>query len=225
MSFPLENSTAKTRRWLRWPDEARTIAQKSKHPEALCEELAVLTGFDKRACWRFLNKHGVKRPGSKSRRKFDPGTANILIDYISDHGVSAAAQKFGYDSKSLYNFLYRQEHTKLSRDSFSLRQVCAHLRVRYRRARSWIDQGLLEAERQQTRTGGVRYLIDFEALRRFCKLHRNQLITRRSAPGRIDFLTEYVFASKHAELLRTRESKREAEAFERGEYLNRAECA
>jgi hypothetical protein len=28
-----------------------------------------------------------------------------------------------------------------------------------------------------------------------------------------------VFAPKHAELLRTRESKREAEAYERGEYL------
>ena len=28
-----------------------------------------------------------------------------------------------------------------------------------------------------------------------------------------------MFAPKHAELLRTRESKREAEAFERGEYI------
>jgi hypothetical protein len=33
-------------------------------------------------------------------------------------------------------------------------------------------------------------------------------------------LEEYVFAPKHAELLRTRESKRENEAFDRGEYLD-----
>jgi hypothetical protein len=31
---------------------------------------------------------------------------------------------------------------------------------------------------------------------------------------------EYVFAPKHAELLRVRESKREEEAYQRGEYLD-----
>ena len=45
-------------------------------------------------------------------------------------------------------------------------------------------------------------------------------ITRRWPPHRIKFLEEYVFAPKHAELLRTRESKRENEAFDRGEYLD-----
>ena len=58
-----------------------------------------------------------------------------------------------------------------------------------------------------------------QRLQKFCKEHRNLLVTRRSSPNRIRFLEEFVFAPKHAELLRTRESKREAEAFERGEYL------
>jgi hypothetical protein len=36
-------------------------------------------------------------------------------------------------------------------------------------------------------------------------------------------LEEYVFAPKHVELLQTRESKRENNAFERGEYLDPGE--
>ncbi len=97
--------------------------------------------------------------------------------------------------------------------------MCAHLRVKYRKASNWVEQGLLKASRYESRTGSVSYLIEFDALQKFCKEHRNLLITRRASPSRIRFLEEYVFAPKHAELLRTRESKREAEAFERGEYL------
>ena len=74
------------------------------------------------------------------------------------------------------------------------------------------------ARHEQTRTGRARY--SFEALQKFCKDHRSRLITRRWPPQRIRFLEEYVFAPKHAELLRTRESKRENEAFDRGEYLD-----
>jgi len=47
----------------------------------------------------------------------------------------------------------------------------------------------------------------------------NLLITRRSSPNRIRFLEECIFAPNHAELLPTRESKREAEAFERVNIL------
>ena len=59
----------KPRRYL-WPAEAVNIAQKKQHPVRLCEELTALTGYDKAACWRFLKKHGVERPGTGSRRTF-----------------------------------------------------------------------------------------------------------------------------------------------------------
>ena len=127
------------RTWSRWPPEAFHIVKQNKAPAALCDELASLTGNDKRACWRFLNKHGIRRPGSATRHKFDRQTCDALIDYISDHGVQAAAQRFGYDAKSLYNLLYRQEHTNLSSDAMSLRQVCAYLRIKYGQAVRWID--------------------------------------------------------------------------------------
>lgn len=207
--------------WRRWPPEALELVRQNKPPAALCEELLSLTGNDRRACWRFLNKHGIKRPGSGSRRKFDARTSDALVEYISDHGVQEAARRFGYEAKSLYNLLYRQEHTRLSKDAMSLRQVCAYLRVKHSQAARWIESGLLEAVRRESRTGAVTYLIEFQSLQKFCRDHRNLLVTRRSSPNRIRFLEEYIFAPKHAELLRTRESKREAEAFERGEYQER----
>ena len=225
MTTSPDHSSPKRRSWRRWPPEALALIQQNKNPVALCEELASITGNDKRACWRFLNKHGVQRPGSQFRRRFDPRTVNTLIDYVCDHGVQAAATRFGYDPKSLYNLLYRQEHTRLSKDAMSLRQICEHLGVKYSKASAWIEQGLLKAERQESRAGRVSYLIEFEALQKFCKEHRSLLITRRVSPSRIRFLEEYVFAPKHAELLRTRESKREAEAYERGEYLRGSECS
>ena len=141
------------RSWRRWPPEALEIVRQNKHPAAICEELASLTGKNKDACWLFMTRHGIQRPGSASRHSFDPRTCDAIIDYISDHGVQAAATRFGYEAKSLYNLLYRQEHTKLSRDALSLRQVCAHLRVKYGKASNWVEQGLLKASRHESRTG------------------------------------------------------------------------
>lgn len=217
-SSPID-PTRKGRTWRRFPPEAVEIVRQKKHPVAICAELAALTGRSERACWDFMTQHGIKRPGSVSRHNFDPKKTDQLVEYISDHGVHAAALRFGCNPKSLYNWLYRQEHTHLSRDALSLREVCTHLRIRRSQATQWIELGLLKAVRRESRTGVVSFLIEFDALQKFCKEHRNLLITRRSSPNRIRFLEEFVFAPKHAELLRTRESKREAEAFERGEYL------
>jgi hypothetical protein len=209
----------KPRKYL-WPAEAVNIAQKKLHPVRLCEELIALTGHEKAACWRFLNKCGVERPGSGSRRSFDPATVESIIEYVSEHSVQAATRRFHCDAKTLYNLIHRRGYTHCGKDLLSLRQICSHLGVRYSKVMSWIEQGLLQAKREQTRTGKPVYSIEFEALQKFCKEHRDLLITRRWPPHRIRFLEEYVFAPKHAELLRTRESKRENEAFNRGEYLD-----
>ena len=209
----------KPRKYL-WPAEAMNIAQKKLHPVRLCEELIALTGHEKAACWRFLNKYGVERPGSGSRRSFDPATIESIIEYVSEHSVQAATRRFHCDAKTLYNLIHRRGYTHCGKDLLSLRQICSHLGVRYSKVMSWIEQGLLHAKREQTRTGKPVYSIEFEALQKFCKEHRDLLITRRWPPHRIRFLEEYVFAPKHAELLRTRESKRENEAFDRGEYLD-----
>src|SRR3954462_106712 len=161
MTAPPAEPAPQRRRRRRWPPEAILLAQQKKHTTALSAELAALTGNDERACWRFLNKQGIERPGSKSRKLFDPRTVNNLIDCASENGVQAAAIRFGFEPKTLYNLLYRQERTKLSRDALSLREVCNHLRVKYRKGVEWIEQGLLRATRCESKTGNVSYLIEF----------------------------------------------------------------
>jgi hypothetical protein len=208
-----------------WPPEASLLIQQRKNSSALCAELAALTGNDERACWRFLNKHGIQRPGSKRRSSLDPRVVNNLVDYVSENGVQAAAMRFGCEPKTIYNLLYRQERTRLSRDCLSLREVCNQLRVKYRKGVEWIERGLLHATRSESTNGYLIYVIEFEVLQKFCKEHRNLLVTRRLSPSRLRFLEEYIFAPKHAELLKTRESKREGEAFERGEYLRDPRCS
>jgi hypothetical protein len=217
-NFPTD-PVPRRRTWRSWPPEANQIVQQKKKPAALCAELRALTGYDEGACWRFLNKHGIERPGSKSRKHFDQRTVENLIDYMCVNGIKAAAERFGYQYKSLYNLLYRYQHTSLSRDSLTLHEICLHLHVQYSKAVEWIEKGLLKAERQEGKGRRIRYIIEFESLQKFCRSHRHLLITRRSSPVRLKFLEEFVFAPKHADLLRTRESKREGEAFERGEYL------
>ena len=202
-----------------WPAEAASIAERKQHPVRLCEELMALTGHDKAACWRFLKKHGVNRPGSATRHTFDTKKVETIIEYISEHGMHAASQRFHCEAKTLYNLVHRRGYTHCSKDLLSLRQVCGHFGVRYSKVIGWIEQGLLKADCHRTRTGRPMYSIPFDALQKFCKENRDLLITRRWSPNRMRFLEEYVFAPKHAELLRTRESKREHEAYERGEYL------
>ena len=209
----------KPRKYL-WPTEAVNIAQKKRPPARLCEELITLTGYDNAACWRFLKKHGVERPGAGSRRTFDSKTAESIIEYVSERGVRAASERFHCEAKTLYNLIYRRGYTHYAKDLLSLREICSHFGVRYSKVMRWIEQGLLQAKREQTRTGRPIYSVEFEVLQKFCKQHRDLLITRRWPPHRIKFLEEYVFAPKHAELLRTRESKRENGAFDRGEYLD-----
>src|ERR1700744_4933056 len=202
-----------------WPAEAASIAERKKHPARLCEELIALTGYDKAACWRFLKRHGVNRPGSATRHSFDTKKAETIIEYISEHGMHAATERFHCEAKTLYNLLHRRGYTHCSKDLLSLRPICGHFGVRYSKVIGWIEQGLLKADRHETRTGKPIYSISFHALQKFCKANPDLLITRRWSPNRLRFLEEYVFAPKHAELLRTRESKREQEAFERGEYF------
>jgi hypothetical protein len=143
-----------------------------------------------------------------------------LVEYISNHGVHAAAQKFGYNTKSLYNLLYRQERTKMSKNTMSLRQLAVYLRMRFSQVRSWVEQGLLRAQRHEFNSGAVSYLIEFKELRKFCKKHPELLLTSRSCPGRISFLEESLFAPRGA-AFHSQASKRKAEAFERGEPIQK----
>jgi hypothetical protein len=204
----------KKRSWKRWPPEAAAIARKKINPVAMCIELMTSYGHDKEACWRFLKKHGVERPGSVSRHAFSPELVETIAEYVGEHGIQAGTKRFHCPPKSLYNVLYKNGFTHRARDGFSLREVCTYLRVRYAKAMSWIQDGLLEADSETTRTGKTRYFVRHRPLEKFCLEHRDLLLTRRLSLERLAFIEQYIFAPKHAELLRTRESKREQKNYE-----------
>ena len=196
----------------RWPPEAESIALRKCSPAALCADLARLTGYNERACWNFLERHGVRRPGSSSRTSFSERLQERIVEYSTDHGIQACSTRFNLPLKAIYNLLYRQEMTCRSRDFFTMREVCRHLSVRETTVLSWIEAGLLIAEQSTRRDGRVVYAFSHEALTKFCKQSRELLLKRRWPERRLEFVREYIFAPKHADLLDSRECKRAREA-------------
>jgi hypothetical protein len=113
MEVPRENSKPEQRRRkFTWPKEALKLIQQRRHPAALCEELASLTGNDKNACWRFLKRNCIHRPGSRSRRSFPRDRVDAIIEYIGEHAVGAASERFGCKPKAL----------EMNGDSYRLKQ-------------------------------------------------------------------------------------------------------
>jgi DNA-binding transcriptional MerR regulator len=208
----VERAAAKRRTHYRWPAEALSIAQRKCNPAALCADLARLTGYDERACWNFLERHGVRRPGSTSRTSFSERLVERIVEYSTDHGIQACSTRFNLPRKAIYNLLYRQEMTCRSRDFFTMREVCRHLSVKESTVLSWIEAGLLTAEQSTRCDGRVLYAFSHEALTKFCKEGRELLLKRRWPERRLEFIREYIFAPKHADLLDSRECKRAREA-------------
>jgi hypothetical protein len=208
----VDRPTFHPRMHYRWPAEAESIALRKRNPAALCVELARLTGYNERACWNFLERHGVRRPGSTSRTSFSERLQERIVEYSTDHGIQACSTRFNLPPKAIYNLLYRQEMTSRSRDFFTMREVCRHLSVRESTVLGWIEAGLLAAEQSTRRDGRVVYAFSHEALTKFCKQSRELLLKRRWPERRLEFVREYIFAPKHADLLDSRECKRAREA-------------
>jgi len=146
---------------------------------------------------------------------YDVKTGGLVeVEQATDEGKASS-----YNTKSLYNLLYRQEYTKLSKDTITLRQLSAYLRMRFGQVHGWVEQGLLKAKRYEFKSGSVSYRVSLDQIRKFCKKHENLIITRRTCLNRMRFLEEVIFAPKHADLVEARQSKNERKAFERGEYL------
>jgi hypothetical protein len=134
------------------------------------------------------------------------------VEYSTDHGIQACSTRFNLPRKAIYNLLYRQEMTSRSRDFFTTREVCRHLSVRESTVLGWIEAGLLAAEQSTRRDGRIVYAFSHEALTKFCKQSRELLLKRRWPERRLEFVREYIFAPKHADLLDSRECKRAREA-------------
>jgi len=219
----VSETSQKTTRYI-WPAEAERLVRKAivngppQHPGLLQEKLAALTGFSDHACWRYLQKFGVKRPGAGMRLQWNPKA----VDFVMDQGYDAAVQKFNTSKKAVYRFMQRNQRSMgACRGQYSLNQLRKLLAVRTETIGGWIRAGQLEATPFQY-GGKETYIVSDEQLRKFLKTFSGDLMPRRLPEKRLAFLSNYLFEGGHAELglLRTRESKKEGEAFRNGEYLS-----
>ena len=207
-----------------WPAEAERLVKRAaqggapQHNAALLhQKLLALTGFSDHACWRYLQKFGIKRPGAGKRVQWNPKA----VDFVMDQGYDAAVQKFNTSKKAVYRFMQRNERTMgACRGQYSLNQLRKLLAVRTETIGSWIKAGHLEATPFQY-AGKETYVVSDEQLRKFLKNFSGELMPRRLPEKRLEFLSNFLFKGGHTELglLRTRESKKEGEAFRNGEYL------
>lgn len=208
----------------RWPPEAERLVKKAiqagasqQNAALLHKGLLTLTGFSDHACWRYLQKHGLKRPGSGKRVQWSPKA----VDFVMDQGYDAAVQKFNTSKKAVYRFMQRNERAMgACRGQYSLNQLRKLLKVRTETIGGWIRAGQLEASPFQY-GGKETHVVSDEQLRKFLKTYSGDLMPRRLPEKRLEFLSNFLFEGGHAELglLRTRESKKEGEAFRNGEYL------
>ena len=211
-----------------WPPEAERLVKKAlrdpeKKPNALLlhSHLEELTGFSSDACWRFLQRHGIQRPGSGTRKVWSDET---MIEFVMEHGYEKAAQRFNCSRKALYSAMQRHGRT-LGHCSgqYGLNQLRRLLNVRLDTLRGWIDMGRLEAT-PVLFGGKSTYVISNDQLRRFLTRESGNLLMRRFPEKRVEFLSNYLFCENHMNvgLPRIRESKKENDAYREHE-LKRAD--
>jgi len=160
-----------------------------------------ISGNGEKECWRFLEKHGIYRPGSATRINWFKYRFEEVQEYAAEHGIKAAAQKYKIPVKSISNAFYRRERTGLARDALSLRDVCIYLQYRPKEVLEWVAEGRLEAEKQVGKNGYIVYHFQLDTLKRFCEQNPSLLKRRRWPKQRFEFLEKIVFAPKHAELI------------------------
>ncbi len=219
----MSETSQRTTRYI-WPAEAERLVKRAaqsgssqQNTALLHQKLAALTGFSDHACWRYLQKFGIKRPGAGKRVQWNPKA----VDFVMDQGYDAAVQKFNTSKKAVYRFMQRNERAMgACRGQYSLNQLRKLLSVRTETLGGWIKAGHLQATPFQY-GGKETYIVSDEQLRKFLKSFSGELMPRRLPEKRLEFLSNFLFEGGHAELglLRTRESKKEGEAFRNGEYL------
>ncbi|RSL18627.1 hypothetical protein EDE15_4217 [Edaphobacter aggregans] len=225
----METNAGKTIRH-KWPREAHRLVQravrttdKTSKAVLLHSQLEELTGHGSHACWRFLQRYGITRPGTGKRRCWDdPG----IVDFVMEHGYSAASEKFGCSRKALYSFMQRQQRgIGHCSGQYGLNQLRKLLSVRVETIQYWISAGYLEAS-QQVYGGKTTYVVSDDQLRRFLTREAANMVPLRRFPEkRAEFLSTYLYDEKHMNLglLRTRESKKEGEAYREYMESNRGE--
>lgn len=207
---------SRQRRRYEWPREAEHIVRQKVHSTNIIQQLRHLTGFPEEACWRFAEKRGVRR--STRYRRWLTTEQQKLLEMSESRSVKDIAAHFHCSESAVYHVIHRNQR-RVGRGSewFGLNTAARHLRVKIARLEQWVAAGKLNCVSEMH--GGRNYrLISGAELCRFCKANRHELIGQRIAEKRMQFLIDYVFAAEVQDDYTARSSKREREAFARGEY-------
>jgi hypothetical protein len=128
--YGIERPPSQRRKRSRWPEEAPIFAERMASPVSICAELMRISGNGEKGCWRYLEQHGVRRPGSDTRTTFSDQLFERVLEYSAKHGIQAASSKFNLSPKFISNVLYRREQTGLAHDALTLKDLFLFLRVR-----------------------------------------------------------------------------------------------
>ncbi len=210
-----------------WPQEAGRLVRNAvaggkaqKNAVLLHEQLQQLTGFSSKVCWSFLERHNVRRPGAGRNKQWEPK----MLDYVLDHGYDRAALRFECSKAKLYGFVRRQGRMAgHCGGEFSVDQLRRLMTVRADTVQWWIGNGLLEAT-PLIYGGRQTWRVSSDQLKTFLRSSGKKIIGLHRIPAkRLSFLEEFLYEGKHMalDLLHTRESKKEGDAFRNGEYTTR----
>ncbi len=214
----------KVRRTFRWPKEARELVRNhlarqrgdkdsADEPAAeLVKKIAEVSGNPRDACWRFARQAGVA--GKRSYRAWPERAQQRLLDLVAIQPLPEVAIAMRRSLGSIRSMLHRLgASASMGKDWFTKYTLAEALHIRHDDVQKWIDRGWLKA--RVIKTGTLeRYIIEADDFSAFCKAHSREVVGRRLNLDRLNFVKDFVFAPRHAELLPVRESKKERAAYE-----------
>jgi hypothetical protein len=217
-----DGSSGSGRRHYDWPHELLKIVRQKLHPSTIVQQLHETTGYPIGACWRYAEKHGVHRPGKGQNQRWTRKEIETVLELSGKRSVRDIATRFKRSEKAIYCLLHRHGRCAMGRSSdlFGFTQLAKLLSVRLDDLKSWAAAGWLKSTTEKRGTIEA-HLVSGDDLIRFCKQYREKLFssTVRISEKRIAFIIEYLMPEKIPDDRTARASKREREAYERGEYL------
>ena len=217
----LNASAERKRRTYHWSDEAHKLVRGSfqnsthKNPELLHAKLSEMTEYESQVVWRFLHGYGFELPGRTRRTEQQDSE---MLAYLMDFGYRATEQKFKC-SRAVLSRLARKNERVVGRSAngYSLHQLTSMLTLRYELLLDYIRKGFLGATAIELPGKRTSYFVSDEQLRDFCFSHKDKLriLPRRFPEKRVRFLEQFLFEPTPADLglLKTREAKKEAQAY------------
>jgi hypothetical protein len=154
-----------------------------------------------------------------TRRSWTEEEIDQVRELLVANSVEAVARKIGRSPSSVKHLCSRVGigSRELRCDLFSLTGPAAAMHVRKAEILVWIEQGWLEAVREDE-SKSTSYKISPEALRRCLREHLSDLQKRKHMQCQyLAVFQQYCYVPKHTageQLLRVREAKREEAAYE-----------